>query len=94
MINEILRKLFDICKKIQLIFGYSFLFSSLFLLANLLSLSAWCLVIVVWFFLMVAWGCLQFVIVVFPVCCHVPSSSMSRYDTVKLTKDLYILVAY
>ena len=32
----------------------------------LLSLSSWCLVIVVWLFLAVPWVCLQFVIVVFP----------------------------
>ena len=32
----------------------------------LLSLSFWCLVIVVWHFLLVPWVCLQFVIVVFP----------------------------
>ena len=32
----------------------------------LLSLSSWCLLIVVWLFLMVPWVCLQFVIVVFP----------------------------
>ena len=31
----------------------------------LLSLSYWCLVIVVWLFLAVPWVCLQFVIVVF-----------------------------
>ena len=30
------------------------------------SLSSWCLVIVVWLFLAMPWGCLQFVIVVFP----------------------------
>ena len=30
------------------------------------SLSSWCLVIVVWLFLVVTWVCLQFVIVVFP----------------------------
>ena len=35
-------------------------------LAALLSLSAWCLVIVVWLFLAVPCVCLQFVIVVFP----------------------------
>ena len=35
-------------------------------LVNLLSLSSWCLVIVVWLFLAVPWVCLQFVIVVFP----------------------------
>ena len=35
-------------------------------LVTLLSLSFWCLVIVVWLFLAVPWDCLQFVIVVFP----------------------------
>ena len=34
-------------------------------LVALLSLSSWCLLIVVWLFLAVQWGCLQFVIVVF-----------------------------
>ena len=33
-------------------------------LAALLSLSSWCLVIVVWLFLSVPWVCLQFVIVI------------------------------
>ena len=35
-------------------------------LVDLLSLSSWCLVIVVWLFLAVPWVCLLFVIVVFP----------------------------
>ena len=35
-------------------------------LVALLSLSSWCLVIVVWLFLAGPWLCLQFVIVVFP----------------------------
>ena len=35
-------------------------------LVALLSLSSWCLEIVVWLFLAVSWVCLQFVIVVFP----------------------------
>ena len=35
-------------------------------LVALLSLSSWCLVIVVWLFLAVPWVCLQFVIVIFP----------------------------
>ena len=35
-------------------------------LVALLSLSSWCLVMVVWLFLAVPWGCLRFVIVVFP----------------------------
>ena len=35
-------------------------------LVALLSLSYWCLVVVVWLFLAVPWVCLRFVIVVFP----------------------------
>ena len=35
-------------------------------LVALLSLSSWCLVIVVWLLVAVPWVCLQFVIVVFP----------------------------
>ena len=35
-------------------------------LVALLSLSSWCLVMVVWLFLAMAWVCLRFVIVVFP----------------------------
>ena len=32
----------------------------------LLSLSSWCLMMVEWLFLVVPWGCLRFVVVVFP----------------------------
>ena len=39
-------------------------------LVALLSLSSWCLVIIVWLFLAVPWVCLQFVIVVFPDYIH------------------------
>ena len=35
-------------------------------LVALLSLSSWCLMIVVWLFLAVLWVCMQFTIVVFP----------------------------
>ena len=35
-------------------------------LVALLDSSSWCLVIVEWLFLAVPWGCLRFVIVVFP----------------------------
>ena len=35
-------------------------------LVALLSLSSWCLVVVLWLFFAVPWVCLQFVIVVFP----------------------------
>ena len=39
-------------------------------LVALLNLSSWCLVMVEWLFLAVAWGCLLFVIVVFPYRTH------------------------
>ena len=35
-------------------------------LVALLNLSSWCLVMVEWLFLAIQWGCLRFVIVVFP----------------------------
>ena len=35
-------------------------------LVALLDLFSWCLVVVEWLFLAVPWGCLRFVIVVFP----------------------------
>ena len=35
-------------------------------LVALLNLSSWCVVMVEWLFLAVPWGCLRFVIVVFP----------------------------
>ena len=35
-------------------------------LVALLNLSSWCLMMVEWLFLVVPWGCLRFVIVVFP----------------------------
>ena len=41
-------------------------------LVALLSLSFWCLVIVVWLFLTVPWVCMQFVIVVFSDLTHLP----------------------
>ena len=58
---------------IVLCFVMSFVHSSIVIilmgkreLVALLSLSSWCLVIVVWFFFAVPWVCLQFVIVVYP----------------------------
>ena len=39
-------------------------------LVALLNLSSWCLVMVEWLFLAVPWGCLRFVIVVFPEHTH------------------------
>ena len=50
-------------------------------LVALLSLSSWCLVIVVWLFLAVPWVCLQFVILVFPDHTHLLFLRMHReYD--------------
>ena len=40
-------------------------------LVALLNLSSWCLVMVEWLFLAVPWGCLRFVIVVFPDHTHI-----------------------
>ena len=39
-------------------------------LVVLLSLSSWCLLVVIWLFLAVPWVCLQFAIVVLPVHTH------------------------
>ena len=39
-------------------------------LVALLNLSFWCLVMVEWLFFAVSWGCLRFVIVVFPDHAH------------------------
>ena len=47
-------------------------------LVALLSLSFWCLVIVVWLFLAVPWDSLQFVIVVFPDHTHLLFSIWPR----------------
>ena len=47
-------------------------------LVALLSLSSWCLVIVVLLFLVVPWACLQFVIVVFPDHTHYFSICMGH----------------
>ena len=46
--------------------SFAFILMGKIELVALLSLSSWCLVIVVWLFLAVPWVCLQFVIVVFP----------------------------
>ena len=46
--------------------SFAIIFKGKIELAALLSLSSWCLVIVVWRFLAVPWVCLQFVIEVFP----------------------------
>ena len=47
-------------------------------LIALLNLSSWCLVMVERLFLAVPWGCLQFVIVVFPDHTHLLFLTVSR----------------
>ena len=49
-------------------------------LAALLSLSSWCLVMVEWLFLAVPWGCLRFVIVVFPYHTHLLFLIKKQFD--------------
>ena len=56
-------------------------------LVVLLSLSSWCLVMVVWLFLAVPWVCLQFVIVVFPDHTHLLfCRAVERFIPSKMTK--------
>ena len=50
-------------------------------LVALLSLSFWCLVIVVWLFAAVPWVCLQFVIVAFPDHTHYFYNDLAPNDS-------------
>ena len=71
-------------------------------LVALLNLSSWCLVMVEWLFLAVPWGCLRFVIVVFPDHTHLLFLKVSkgakirnRYNQVPhLTQDTNGKVTY
>ena len=60
-------------------------------LVDLLYLSSWCLVMVEWLFLAVPWGCLRFVIVVFPDHTHLLFLNLQRFDnyvkSTNITKD-------
>ena len=51
-------------------------------LVAMLSLSSWCLVIVVWLSLAVPWVCLQFVVVVFPDHTHLLFKEMAKPQSV------------
>ena len=56
-------------------------------LVALLSLSSWCLVIVLWFFIAVPWVCLQFEIVVVPDHTHLLFLVLlSRYLVIRKNK--------
>ena len=62
-------------------------------LVALLSLSYWCLAIVVWLFLAVPWVCLQFVIVVFPDHTHLLlfAAKYSKNDTRRKITPIFAL---
>ena len=51
-------------------------------LVSLLNLSSWCLVMVERLFLAVPWGCLRFVIVVFPDHTHLLFFTVHTIETV------------
>ena len=66
-------------------------------LVALLNLSSWCLVMVDWPFLAVPWGCLRFVIVVFPDHTHLLFLSPSvKYftDSFKAVLLLWIFFSF
>ena len=67
-------------------------------LVALLNLSSWCLVMVDRLFLAVPWGCLQFVIVIFPDHTHLLSHTlrniielMSIFNFIKMKLALNVL---
>ena len=51
-----------------------------------LNLSFWCIVIAEWLFLAVPWGCLRFVIVVFPDHTHLLLCVVSSFAIISLAK--------
>ena len=58
-------------------------------LVALLNLSSWCLVMVELLFLAVLWGCLRFVIVVFPVHTHLLFLNKKTYFLVSVHHNNY-----
>ena len=63
-------------------------------LIALLNLSSWCLVIVERLFLAVPWGCLQFVIVVFPDHTHLPFLTVYKWLYVNQMQKNYHMFIY
>ena len=59
-------------------------------LIALLNLSSWCLVMVERLFLAVSWGCLQFVIVVFPDHTHLLFLGQVENTHVQVTKLFHL----
>ena len=59
-------------------------------LIALLNLSSWCLVMVERLFLAVPWGCLQFVIVVFPDHTHLLFLTAVRHEVNNLESSVVV----
>ena len=57
-------------------------------LVALLKLSSWCLVMVERLFPAVPWGCLRFVIVVFPDHTHYFGMHMRSFEKIKKTREM------
>ena len=60
-------------------------------LVALLSLSSWCLMMVVWLFLAVSWVCLRFVIVVSPDHTHLLNFLLAHFDSRSLWQNIWAL---
>ena len=63
-------------------------------LIALLYLSSWCLVMVEWRFLAVPWGCLRFVIVVFPDHTHLLFLQQAKLTILYTAGGLFILIVH
>ena len=63
-------------------------------LLALLSLSSWCIVVVVRLFLTVPWICLQFVIVVFPDDTHLLFLYSTKYRLVQISVVAYAIRSF
>ena len=61
-------------------------------LVVLLNLSSWCLLMVEWLFLAVSWGCLRFVIMVFPD--HTHLLFMSANNSITFFTDMLRDILY
>ena len=60
-------------------------------LVALLNLSSWCLVMVEWLFLAVPWGCLRFVIVVFPDHTHLLLGRVNYHQMPSFLSEFYYI---
>ena len=80
------------CTLLYVHFSFAIIFKGKRGLVALLSLSSWCLVIVVWLFLAVPRVCLYFVIVVFPD--HTYLLFLSKLPTVSGLLNSQIMCTY